>query len=83
MGLRNDQPTDKVNDLRMCIAELVKVWMGWQNDVLESTNKNSYAKAGFIDSLQIEEEYVLPQVQQYWEDLQTKGFIWEDIYTDA
>lgn len=51
-ALQNKQPTAKVTELRISIAELAKVW---QNNVLESTIKNCFAKYVFIESFQIKE----------------------------
>ncbi|XP_054709194.1 tigger transposable element-derived protein 6-like [Uloborus diversus] len=54
----------KVIDLRICVAELAKVW---ENDVLESTIRNCFAKAGFDILPEIEEQDVFPHIQQSWE----------------
>ncbi|UYV61611.1 TIGD4 [Cordylochernes scorpioides] len=74
--LDNEQNIDKVIDLRICIGILSKVW---ENDISESTVKYCFAKAGFIDfsnkSIEEEDIDILSQVEQCWENLQTKGFI--------
>ncbi|XP_054711365.1 tigger transposable element-derived protein 6-like [Uloborus diversus] len=67
----------KVIDLRICVAELAKVW---ENDVLESTIRNCFAKAGFDILPEIEEQDVFPHIQQSWETLHSQGHITDGIH---
>lgn len=78
LALENDEPVENVINLRLCISELVKVW---QNDVVESTIRNCFLKAGFSEKLVVEEitSNVLPQIEECWVHLQSVGKINDDV----
>lgn len=57
---RKEKHLHKVIDLRICVAELVKIW---ENDVSEPTIKNCFAKAGFSVLPKFGEQDVFPLIQ--------------------